>query len=376
MKKEGWAVTIIFAIILAVILIFFIINGSLEKSGEYRERANQKIKNETGIGNETIPTETAKLEISSEIEKNCIGFLVGSAEEIATVKKINAGWTRPHPGPFAWGFIEKSRGNFNFEQTDSYVKQAQENNIAILATTWPFADWDQQCKSNCDVSTQDIFYPREKLGISEGIPAKRCKPCNMQDYKNFLKKLVERYDGDGIEDMPGLKIPIKYYEILNEPEMKGNDMTFFKGNEQDYVEILKASYEAVKETCPDCKVVQAGAAGTEQMMLDFWGKIFSLNAGNYFDIANIHYINNGDKSTLNVKDFKNLMQKYSINKPTWVTEAEYGSPAEEIKSSVEGALKAGAEKIFFTRFEIGNKSPPSGSYSQQYEGITSLCKPS
>ena len=36
------------------------------------------------------------------------------------------------------------------------------------------------------------------------------KPCSMDDYKNFLIKLVDRYDGDGSNDMPGLTKPIKY----------------------------------------------------------------------------------------------------------------------------------------------------------------------
>ena len=38
-----------------------------------------------------------------------------------------------------------------------------------------------------------------------------------REYQDFVKQLVERYDGDGIDDMPGLKNPIKYWQIDNEP---------------------------------------------------------------------------------------------------------------------------------------------------------------
>ena len=181
---------------------------------------------------------------------------------------------------------------------------------------------------------------------------------------------MERYDGDGIDDMPNLIIPIRYYEILNEPEMKEPDLTFYKGTEKGYVEILKASNEAIKSACPDCKTVQGGAAGIIPYMLDYWKKVFELGGADYFDIANIHYINSGDLNTLNIKDFKKLMQEKDIDKPIWVTEAEYDSE-EDVEISFKGALNAGASKIFFTRFKIGHKKDPSilNHYSKVYDKV-------
>jgi len=60
-------------------------------------------------------------------------------------------------------------------------------------------------------------------------------------------RLVERYDGDGQDDMPGLKYPIKYWEVANEPEMQREPLILFQGSSKDYFEILKATYQAVKE---------------------------------------------------------------------------------------------------------------------------------
>ncbi|VVC01960.1 Uncharacterised protein [uncultured archaeon] len=195
----------------------------------------------------------------------------------------------------------------------------------------------------------------------------------MDAYRKFLSALVERYDGDGKDDMPGLKMPVKYYEILNEPEMRSPDLTFFKGSAQDYADLLAASNDAIKETCADCKVVQAGAAGNDEQFLSFWKDVFSKGGGDYFDIANIHYIAHGDKSTLNVAPFKSLMAGYGIEKPVWVTEAEY-APGDTVTASFKGALSAGASKIFFTRFEIGKKGPPApGVYSEEYRGLTAAC---
>ena len=314
--------------------------------------------------------EPKKLTIPSSIESNPFGFVPGAPEEAETVALAGAAWERPHPGPFIWGFIEEEKGSFDFEETDKWVKEAQKNNIAILATIWPYADWDQKiCHSNeCAVSEEDQFYPRSKMGSKEGIPKLRCAPCKLEDYKNFLSRLVERYDGDGAEDMPGLKIPIKYYEILNEPELKESFLTFYKGSQEEYAEILKESYDTIKSACSGCFVVQGGAAGASKINLDYWKKIFEL-AGNYFDIANIHFVKFGDLATLNVKDFKKLMQEKNVNKPLWVTEAEYSSES-EVEQSADGALNEGASKIFFTRFEAGKSGPPTaGKYSKAYDKV-------
>lgn len=319
------------------------------------------------------PQLSEDLSIPSSIENNCIGFLTGTPEETATIKLIGAGWTRPHPGPFSWGAIEPTQDSYDFSDTDDLVKAAQQNNVLILGTIWPFASWDQEDEPNCKVSEQDQFYPKDPRGRL-GIPPYRCKPNDMQAYRKFLSELVERYDGDGERDMQGLRLPIKYWETLNEPDMKSPTLTFFIGNEKDYVEVLKESYQTIKQKCPDCSIVQGGAAGSQQEFLSFWDNVFELGGGNYFDIANIHFIGMGDASTLNVKAFKSLLDKHNIKKPIWVTEAEFGSSGGDVKASMQGALNAGASKIFFVSFKIGGHGPTApGEYSAEYKEAVQLC---
>jgi hypothetical protein len=68
------------------------------------------------------------------------------------------------------------------------------------------------------------------------------------------------------------------------------------------------------------------------------------------------------------------MQEKGIDKPIWVTEAQYRSE-NQVKNSFEGALTAGASKIFFTQFRIGEFGhPTSGEYSKVYDDIPSKCK--
>ncbi len=393
-----------------IVILFFSVLGCIEYNGKENPISQQKkstsittqttIREPTTISIDTTTTTRSEidttttiststttiprtLEISEDLQNNCIGFSAGMPEEIDAIPQVGGGWVRPHPGPFAWGYIEEKKGEFNFNVIDEYVKKAQENKVGILATIWPFADWDQEsCHDySCQVSERDIFYPRtgkpgkemmkdnnkdfkkepgidytkgkEDVGMADGIPKMRCIPCDMEDYKEFLTRLVERYDGDGFEDMNGLMIPMWYYEILNEPSMQGGNLCFFKGKPAEYLEILKASHEAIKKACPRCKIVQGGASGNHDEPTRYWDEVFKLGGGKYIDIANIHFINYGDVSTLNVRDVKKIMSKHGVDKPIWVTEAEF-QRMDDIDTSVTGAFNAGAERIFFPGFGVGH----------------------
>ncbi len=355
---------------------------------------NEGVVDDVGAPSEV---EAGPIAMPDSVRNNCIGFLIGDPAETMTISRIGGAWARPHPGPFSWGYIETSKGVYDFSQTDSWVRKTQENGVALLVTFWPFADWDQDgCKpAECDAGQESIFYPRdegftddkkgdlmggepEKDFIESFVPRWRCTPCNFSDYKNFLKKLVDRYDGDGKNDMPGLTMPILYWEVSNEPDMQHGFHTFFIGTPGEYTQILEASYEAIKEECPECMVVQGGAAGIDDDMITFWDGVFKAKGGNHFDIANIHYINYGDISTLNVKRFRQLMDDNGVGKPIWVTEVGLEDENDVVPSLI-GAIGAGAEKVFLTQFHFMTSKDEKtektmGTYSEVFEGIAQNCE--
>jgi len=243
----------------------------------------------------------------------CIGTLAHHSSEYNAIAEAGIAWARPHPGPFSWGYTETSSGEYDWSETDKWVKSAQKHGVHTLATVFPYADWDQ-CRLGCEVSSTDHF----ARGRNQ-IPHSRCMPCDINAYATWLSNLVERYDGDGVGDMPGLIMPITHYEILNEPELNGPELTFFIGTPKEYAIILNASYNAVKTACTDCYVLHAGAAGSGNT-ISYWDEVFSYNVS--FDISNIHYIGMWDKQSLNTNDWNLLLQKYGIDSPIWVTEAE------------------------------------------------------
>ena len=107
------------------------------------------------------------------------------------------------------GYVLKSTtgGVLSWEEADKYVVYAQEHNLIILASIWPHANWEQKsCKRK-----------KARSPFGKKFTKYLSKPCSMDDYKTFLLKLIDRYDGDGSNDMPGLTKPIKYWDIMNEP---------------------------------------------------------------------------------------------------------------------------------------------------------------
>jgi hypothetical protein len=82
-------------------------------------------------------------------------------------------------------------------------------------------------------------------------------PADTTAWKNFLTAFVERYNGDGINDYPGLVHPFRVYQL--EVEMTRiwctNDNDSFP---DDYVRYINMSYQTIKEADPNALVKMAG----------------------------------------------------------------------------------------------------------------------
>ena len=272
-------------------------------------------------------------------------------------------WVRPHPGPFIWNHIEKEKGNFTWDDVDKYVVYSQEHNQTILATIWPHANWEQKsCKRK-----------KSRSPFGKHFTKYLSKPCSMEDYKTFLLKLVDRYDGDGNNDMPGLTKPIKHWDIMNEPEFK----MFFKGSKEDFVETFNFSSKVIKEKQKDAVIVMAGAAGMFPENKKYWKSVLPKIKDN-FDIANIHHISTPDgkcDKELWVDEFASLLKSLNISKPIWVTEAMTCGPP--VKAYTNAFLN-GAEVIIDVGVNApGMKMSKKGrknlnKFIEDYDGFSSL----
>ena len=71
----------------------------------------------------------------------------------------------------------------------------------------------------------------------------------LDDYAAFVSAVVERYDHDGVNDMPGLLYPIHDYGI--EREFSG----YWPGTAEEYVQLLRVASPAIKKADPQARVL-------------------------------------------------------------------------------------------------------------------------
>ena len=272
-------------------------------------------------------------------------------------------WVRPHPGPFIWNKIERKQGIFSWDEADTQVVYAQEHNQTIIATIWPYSNWEQKsCKRK-----------KARSPFGKHFSKYLSKPCSMDNYKNFLLALVDRYDGDGNNDMQGLTKPIIYWEIMNEPEFK----MFFKGKKDEFIEIFNFSSKIIKEKQKNSIIVMAGAAGMFPENKKFWKYALPKIKDN-FDIANIHHISTPDgkcDKELWVDEFAALLKSVDVDKPIWLTEAMTCGPP--VKAWINAFLN-GAELIIDVGVNApGRKMSKKGrkklnEFIAQYDGFIAI----
>lgn len=280
------------------------------------------------------------------------------------MKELNVFWLRPSPfGQIIWERIEKTEGSFDWSELDERVKTAQENGLHLMPNIIGTAKWDyEKCHSVANLQQgycgDGICGPVEQqrpeicpLDCSESKPSQEQektpieKPCDLQAYKEFVGKAVERYDGDGIEDMPGLGYGVKVWIVYNEPDFFG---TFWNDSPESFADTFQATAEAVKQADSQAIVVMAGSAGSldsylyfgepsledgvikgrEEGMDGFYVRVIERLKQNGFDFENLDVLDfhlfgsYGDYKKM--KTFKAYIERlekdYSFNAKTWVTE--------------------------------------------------------
>ena len=306
---------------------------------------------------------------------NRFGFLGGSMDDdnFQYLQAVGAGWMRPHPGPAVWEMIQtEAGGDYDWDHMDDVVGTANTYDTSLLITIWPFAAWDQVRKADpavCEVADTDEFLPNkeaEEKGRTEYIPGYRCNPYDWVEYQGWVRAMVERYDGDGKKDMPGLTLPVQHWEVMNEPDLPGSEtLDFYKEGSDEYYTLLRKTAKAIRQADGDAEIVIAGAAGADTNQagefMDFYYNLFTDHppAKKYFTIGNVHHVSVANEIDFNVNVYQTMLDEFNIDKPIWVTEAgAEGSPAAEQKAYIQSAtgeaIQAGADRIFYISYAFGN----------------------
>lgn len=181
--------------------------------------------------------------------------------DLKKLTDANFGWQKTL---FQWRQIEGAgKGIFNWTEADRVVKASTDAGVKIIARvdfqpSWARAD-----------------------GVNNGPPD------NYQDYSDFIYALVSRYKSGSPYGR------IQAIEVWNEPNLArewGNQ----KPDAVQYVQLLKAAYQAAKKADPTVTVITAGLSPTETWNDDatpddvFLQQMYDAGAKDYFDVLGAH----------------------------------------------------------------------------------------
>jgi hypothetical protein len=130
----------------------------------------------------------------------------------------------------------------NYDPKILEMAEAEYGIVGIIVTT---PDWAKV--SDCAERTQAY------ASYNVFAPQYMCPPASIEDFSGFVGRLVERYDGDGMNDAPGSP-RIAVWQIWNEP----NHWETWPGTAAEYAQLLKQGYAAAKAADPTTIVATAG----------------------------------------------------------------------------------------------------------------------
>ncbi len=97
------------------------------------------------------------------------------------------------------------------------------------------------------------------------------------DYRAWIRALVERYDGDGQDDMPGLRHPVRHFQVGNE---YANAM-FWTGSVEDYAVLLRETAQAAREANPEVVIISNGIRWNDMFHGDPDGALFETRLASF-----------------------------------------------------------------------------------------------
>jgi len=231
---------------------------------------------------------------------------------IQLAKNLGVPIVRPHRSQghvFSWNVVDNGGESYDFTLTDIVVDTITRNELDLLVTVYPKADLSIEANHRMDVIDLEI----------EGDP---------QDYAAFVQALAERYDGDGVDDMPGLERPVDAWEAGNEPYCPSGDSECY---DRQY-ELLQYTADAIHAADPNATVLPAGARpvfmGTahDQVTGDWmvgedaeiWQALFDRGALDLVDAFSFHL--QVGSTEVHVDDYIEYWREQVGNKPLWITE--------------------------------------------------------
>jgi hypothetical protein len=279
-------------------------------------------------------------------ERNPLGSdpMESHLEEAAqTAEGIGARWTRGHTVAFPrLSYDRWLEEDGSWERFDTWLLHVQSTRMKAVGMIGPWP-------GNRTHQFTDSYT------LSEAEQA---------DYSAFVRAAVERYDGDGVSDMPGLTAPIRYWEIDNEPDLKnapglGRRARSGFSTPSQFARVIVLTAAAIREADPTAKILQGGIGRPAQIHgYEYMQALFSSpDVREAVDILSFHVYHRGP-DVVNLESGIRRAQSVAKGKPVWLTEVSVPSVGKQMWISEEWqaemvfrtaitALRLGTEKLFW-----------------------------
>lgn len=262
----------------------------------------------------------------------------------------------------SWGRVEPRPGAFDWAGLDARVSALQALGIDPFLTFESASDW---------------------ATAPETRRVKNARPRDPAAWARFVRAVVDRYDADGRNDMPGLRSRIRYWQAANEWISDRNRSGGWVGETEDLIAFIRTAYDAVKAEDPDALFVLGGVAafnldvllvargGREMTVRQTWGegsetvltvadmrgpeiaeiiddRVLPVLARSPYDIADAHLYGPEARDAARIAFLRDLTGRPVLSAECGGPSLDYGgryTPEAHFRAVVErnlGALAAGA----------------------------------
>ena len=275
--------------------------------------------------------------------------LISPQRDAGYVEDLGISWLSLQPHVL-WMAIEPEPGVYDWSNLDEEVRALQAFGLDITMVLSPlinaFGDSRQEVIDVIAQYPSFIHFMRQGVGKDYRLhPQGETLPF----WREFVRTAVDRYDGDGANDMPGLRYQVRSWHIVEEyPTPSLSD-------ERDYVFLLQEAHRIIKEESPQARVILAGLAGNYAHWFAFMdgfiddasagvvdGVLMTLeemnesplwsfrkaryewlveNAFESFDVMDLHaYVPIESFLEGEIAYLNNLMSRFGEPKPIWIIE--------------------------------------------------------
>jgi hypothetical protein len=204
---------------------------------------------------------------------------------------VPIGTWRVHDAYVAWPHLEPSKGQWKFSTLDKYVDFAEQHHVEVLLPLVLSPAWASS-------------RPNEKSNYSAGNAA---PPANLDDWQTYVRTVATRYKGR-----------IHYYEIWNEPNLKG----FFSGTPQEMVSLSREANKIIKAVDTTAMIISPSATG--EYGVQWLDEFLHWGGRQFVDIIGFHFYVTPDppeEMVSLIQNVRGVMQKYGAGDlQLWDTE--------------------------------------------------------